>query len=165
MIALGIDVSTRLLAVAAIDDTGDHHTVSIPLDPSLRGAQRLTAARGALLHTLARDTKLHANAAMVEIPWAKRGSSFALLSMAGVCLEVTQHALRGCVVMDVPTQTWKRESVGNGNASKDAVMVHARGLGYTGGSQDEADALCMAQAAMERLLRTVGRDDTVRAAA
>jgi Holliday junction resolvasome RuvABC endonuclease subunit len=35
--------------------------------------------------------------------------------------------------------------VGNGNASKEAVLAHAMSCGYTGERQDPADALAIAE--------------------
>jgi Holliday junction resolvasome RuvABC endonuclease subunit len=81
------------------------------------------------------------------------GSSFVLLSIAGVLMEAAQEAFPGAVVLDMPTQSWKRDSVGHGNASKAEVLEHAHGLGLIGNDQDVADALAMAQAGFESWAR------------
>lgn len=147
MICIGIDPSSKRIAVAALADDGDidHHVRRIA--PNLRGAQRLTAIRGGLVRDLISryDRPL---VIVVEIPWAnpKSGSSFVLMSIAGVLLEAAQNAHPDSVVIEMPTQVWKADSVGNGNASKAAVLEHAQALGMRGDDQDVADALCMAQA-------------------
>ena len=51
----------------------------------------------------------------------------------------------------VMTKDWKKRSVGNGAAKKDAVMWWARQDGYTGLDQDEADAYCIAVAGRKLL--------------
>lgn len=152
--ALGVDVSTNKIALVALDTEGDLKAYNVPVMPGQHGAVRLRQVRAAVRAALqGRFPTVHA--AMVEIPWAKRGSSFALLSIAGVCLEAVQSVHHGAVVFDVPTQTWKLESVGHGNATKAQVAEHARGLGLLGDDQDQADACCLAQAALERLLRHI----------
>lgn len=86
---------------------------------------------------------------IVEIPWAAARSSWTLLSIAGVVVEACA-ATCGAPVMEMSTGTWKKLSVGHGNAMKPQVLEHAQKLGYTGTDQDVADALCMAQAGWKR---------------
>lgn len=157
MIALGIDVSSTKIAIAGIRDNGRLSTHALPLIEGAVGARRLREVRDvcwAILSTYARD----ATCVCVEIPWAssKGGSSFVLLSIAAVALEASQASMPGAVVMEVPTPSWKVETVGSGNATKDDVMAHVRGLGYDGQDQDVADALCLAQCARERWTRAAG---------
>lgn len=147
MICLGIDPSSKRLAFAALKDDGDiaHHVVVIP--DELRGAQRLHSIRRVTVESL--QGYGMPVVIVVEIPWANPkagGSSFVLLSIAGVLMEAAQEACPYAVVLDMPTQVWKRDSVGNGNASKADVLTHAQALGMVGTDQDVADALCMAQA-------------------
>lgn len=149
MNAIGIDPSTRRIAIAALTDKGrlKHRILSIP---DTRGAQRLRAIRDATADALTAFSEVAV--VVVEIPWAnpKFGSSFALLSTAAVLMEAAQFAHPGAIVLDMPTQSWKTNSVGHGNASKLAVMEHAYGLGLSVADQDVADAICMAQAGWER---------------
>lgn len=153
MIALGIDVSTKKLAIAGLREDGSitHHVLM--LDPNRRGAQRLREARTTAWAVLDGYRLQDVCAVVVEIPWAANKSSFALLSVAGVVMEAAQAALPNAVVLDVPTPTWKSETVGHGNATKLEVLDHVRGLGYGGADQDVADALCMAEVAWNRFKR------------
>lgn len=47
----------------------------------------------------------------------------------------------------LPPTSWKKEALGNGALKKPQIMDWARGVGYSGSSQDEADALGIARAA------------------
>lgn len=146
MIALGCDVSTKKLAFAGLREDGSITSHVLSLDPNRRGAHRLREARTTAWAVLDSYRLQEVCAVVVEIPWAGSSPSFSLLGIAAVVMEAAQAALPGAVVLDAPTQVWKRESVGHGNASKGEVADHAAGLGYEGGDQDVADALCMAQA-------------------
>ena len=148
MVALGIDPSSKRVAVAGLDENGSvsHQVFRIPDD--LRGARRLRYIRILLEVELRQWTQVAV--VVVEIPWANSSSSFVLLSSAGVLMESAQAAHHGAVVLDLTTNSWKRDSVGKGNATKDEVMAHAFGLGLDVEDQDVADALCMAQAGWVR---------------
>lgn len=143
LVCLGIDVSSTKIAVGAIREDGSiaYHAAALPLGAGARRLLTGLEATRAVLHPY----RAVAAVIVVEIPWASGASSFALLSMAGVAMAAAQQACPGAVVTDCPTPTWKLESVGRGNATKQDVMVHAHALGYTGVDQDVADALCMAQ--------------------
>jgi Holliday junction resolvasome RuvABC endonuclease subunit len=143
---LGIDPSSRRIAVAAITDTGDigHHVQIIP--DGHKGARRLHLIRRVMLDSLRAYGR--PEVVVVEVPWSPR-PSVVLHQISGVLLEVAQEAFPCAVVIDMPTQVWKRDSVGPGNASKAQVLAHAHGLGLIGNDQDVADALCMAQAGFE----------------
>lgn len=165
MVALGIDPSTQKIAVAGLHESGDvsHQTFRVPAD--LRGARRLRHIRILLEVELRQWSPVPV--VVVEIPWAnpkKGGSSFALLASAAVLMEAAQAAHHGAVVLDMPTQSWKSDSVGSGNASKEQVMAHALGLGYDGADQDVADALCMAQSGWVRWHHAVRATEARRAA-
>lgn len=153
MIALGVDVSTKKIAFSTIDDDGRIVPNVHILLGDHRGARRLCEARRIARTQARRYSDLAV--AVVEIPWARSGSSFALLSIAAVCLEAVQAEHPGAVVLDLPTQSWKLDSVGRGNASKDECMAYAHGLGMMGADQDVADATCMAQAAWYRWSKAI----------
>jgi Holliday junction resolvasome RuvABC endonuclease subunit len=146
---LGIDPSSRRIAVAALKDNGDiaHHVQVIP---NLRGARRLHLIRRVMVESL--QGYGNPSCVVVEIPWG-RTNSFVLHSIAGVLMEAAQEAFPHAVVLDMPTQVWKRESVGKGNASIPEYVAHAQGLGMVGDDIDVAAALCMAQAAFESWAR------------
>jgi len=147
---VGIDVSTANLAFCGIANNGDITTRVIPLDPSLRGGWRFSEA-----HRLAHIGLAQFSAVVavgVEIPWAVR-PSFDLLGVAAVASMAAQERLPSAVVMEMTTGSWKKESVGFGNASKADVMAHAQSRGLLLDDQDLADALCIAEC-------MVGRWDT-----
>lgn len=155
MIALGLDISTTEFAIATLDDHGDHHAFRVPI-PQAKGARRLCAARSGLISSL-RYRDIHTDVAFIEIPWTPR-PNLALMTLAGTAMEGIQCIYPGAVVIEGSASVWKKQTVGNGQATKDQVMAHACGIGYTGTSQDEADALVMAQCALEQLLTTIGRE-------
>jgi Holliday junction resolvasome RuvABC endonuclease subunit len=163
MVSLGIDVSTRKIAVAALPEPGKTFTLDAPLrhdaldiPTGLAGARRLNQIR---MRTYSHISRMYQHAAVIviEIPWARADSSFALLSAAGVVMEAAQAAVVGAVVKEVPTPTWKAHSVGHGGANKSQVMDYARTLGYDGDDQDIADALAMAAAGWDFWRRDVDR--------
>lgn len=156
MLALGIDISTRKIAVVGITERGDLHTHAIGVPAGRTGAQRLCVMRTVLASSLKAERWQDTCVALVEIPWAAGSSSFALLSATGVVLETVQAQFPGAIVMDVPTPSWKRETVGHGMAPKQDCMTYAQGIGYDGTDQDLADAACMASAAWGRWHAQVG---------
>ena len=157
---LGCDVSTKKIALGVLRYDGRVDWDTIRLPPDLKGAQRNRVARGLLLDALdARWTGI--DAAVIETPWAGgSASSWSLLSLAAVCAEAVQTARPGCIVLEYTAGTWKKDTVGHGNATKDEVSAHvAAAHGYTGGDQDVADALCMAECARERWWRDIEPDE------
>lgn len=152
MIAMGLDIKTDQLAFGTIDDHGDTHTFSLPVDATAKGARRLCHLRATTIAGL-RFRDVHADVVVIEVAWP----GFVLLSYTSVCMEAIQHIYPGAIVMEVSAGTWKKEALGHGKASKQDALDHAAGLGYTGTDDNEAEALCMAQVAMERLLTRIGR--------
>lgn len=156
MIALGFDISTSKVAIAGITDQGDIQTHAVHVPAGHVGARRLCVLRSALASSLVASRWQDACIAVIEIPWAAGDSSFALLSATGVVMETVQHAFPGAVVMEVPTPSWKLETIGRGSAPKSDCMAYARIRGYDGDDQDIADALCMAACAWSRWHRELG---------
>lgn len=150
MIALGCDVSTKKVAIAGIreDGTQTHHTLL--LDHNQRGARRLVEARS-VAFTVLRGYRAECHSVMVEEAW--KGD---IQRIAIVVSEAAQAALPGALVWTASPGMWKRETIGDGAATKDVVMAAAQGLGYEGRDQDLADALVMAQCAWERWNRALG---------
>jgi Holliday junction resolvasome RuvABC endonuclease subunit len=150
MVALGIDCSTRKLAVAGIREDGSIATHALELSPTARGARRLVGAR-TVAHAVLQPYAGEACACVIENPLNRR-ANMQLLGVAFVVIEAAQAAMPGCVVMDAHVGVWKREALGDGygGADKALVMAHARGLGYEGDDQDLADALTMADCAWGR---------------
>jgi Holliday junction resolvasome RuvABC endonuclease subunit len=143
---LGIDPSSVRIAVGALTDTGDigHHVQIIP--DGHKGARRLHLIRRVMLDSLRAYGR--PEVVVVEVPWSPR-PSVVLHQIAGVLLEVAQEAFPCAVVIDMPTQVWKKWSVGPGNCSHSEYLAHAQGLGMEGKDLDVAAALCMAQAGFE----------------
>jgi Holliday junction resolvasome RuvABC endonuclease subunit len=161
MLSIGIDVSTRKLAVAGIREDGGIATHALELSPTARGARRLVGARTtahAVLSSYANDCA----ACVIENPLNRR-ANMQLLGVAFVVIEAAQAAMPGAVVMDAHVGVWKREALGDGfgGADKALVMAHARGLGYEGDDQDLADALAMADCAWGRWRRAQATRDRV----
>ena len=67
---------------------------------------------------------------------------------------VNEKAEHPVSVFTLPVPTWKKHSVGKGNATKAEVMQWANAHGYEGNHQDAADAWCIAHAG--RALLTEG---------
>lgn len=150
---LGVDVSTKKIAVAGLRYDGTIEQAVLFLDPDGRGARRLHEAREQVTDRLRGIFGPRVDAVCVETPWAGTRPSYPLLGLAAVCLEAIQATWPGAVVMDVTTGEWKRETLGDGhgNATKEQVMTHVRAAhGYSAGDQDVADALAMAECARER---------------
>lgn len=150
--ALGIDVSTRKLAFAALDEHGNvrHSVFNLA---SATGARRLVSVREVTRAALGS----YRDACVIAVEWPAVGAATNehLMAAAAVVLEAAQSARPDAVVLDVRIGTWKRDSVGFGNATKGHVMMHARALGYDGVDQDVADATCIAQYALEAWMRQV----------
>jgi Holliday junction resolvasome RuvABC endonuclease subunit len=148
VICLGIDVATTKLAIGGIREDGSvvYHVGALPVGT---GSRRLLAGLD-ITHAMLHPYRIDAAVIVVEIPWARASSSFALLSMAGIAMAGAQQTCPGAVVIDAPTPSWKLGSVGHGNATKAEVLAHANAIGYEGIDQDCADAVCMAQFAWTR---------------
>lgn len=52
----------------------------------------------------------------------------------------------------LPPASWKKTALDNGTAKKHDIMAWAKSIGYTGSSQDEADALGIARAGEKRTI-------------
>lgn len=148
MISLGIDVSTKKIAVAGIRSNGSVVTRALELNPDHRGARRLVAARTTAYAALGG----HAGEAcivVIEEPWHRHNSA-PLLGVAYVVIEAAQASCPGAVVMDVKPASWKKDVLGHGRAGKDDALEFAERYGYAGGDDDIADALCLAQLGWDR---------------
>lgn len=67
-----------------------------------------------------------------------------LMYVAGVVQAALFEALGGVPVWTVPTSTWKKNSVGYGNASKEQVRAWVLRQDQRPATQDECDAYAMA---------------------
>lgn len=144
----GVDVGLRRISIASKGD--ELHVVSAATTPKTKIGQALV--------DLAFETRAAADellvisgvptAVVVESPFG-RFPNPSLQYAAGVILE-TLARMFGEAVHALPSTQWKIATVGKGNAKKPEVMEWAKANGYTGESQDEADAVCIA-IATERL--------------
>jgi hypothetical protein len=155
--SVGIDPAlAKPTAIAALDEQGNIRTRTVIGIGA--GARRLLMIRSVALPFL--RTFNDVAVITVETPMAVRGQQAGMISLLqcqGVLLEAAQHAHPGAVVLDSPPPTWKKWSVGNGNASKAEYIAHAQGLGLDSDDEDLAAAVCMAQAGLERFLRETAR--------
>ncbi len=159
MISLGVDISTKKIAIAGIRRGVKGFTLvtrSLDLSPDARGARRLVGARMIAYASLG-GHNTEAAIIVVEAP-INKAQNYELLAIANVVEEAAQSACQGAVVMSCPPATWKLAVLGRGNATKDDALAFAHGLGYVGDDDDIADALCLAQLGWNRW-------DTRRAAA
>jgi Holliday junction resolvasome RuvABC endonuclease subunit len=154
MIAVGLDVSTRRIAIAAVTDEVRRVQV-VELDARERGARRYMQARAAVRAAIEHKFR-DATVFGVEVPFTPHQNQ-ALMGLAAVSLEAVQAAMPYAVVLDLNTGTWKKDTVGHGNATKDQVAAWALGLGYDGDDQDVCDAIGVAVCARERWLAEIGR--------
>lgn len=153
MIAWGVDVSTKRIAIGGVDGDDRIFSTSLDVDPTLRGAQRLVAVRRAAQQAGWRLSQMMAGqprAILVEDPTFGGRSNPPLIQAFGVTLEAMAFDYV-CPVLEIPVGTWKKEVLGKGNAMKDAIWTHAVQAGGHPANQDEADAICVALAARGRL--------------
>ena len=139
--AWGVDVSTKRIAIAAAPLNGDNViTWHTDIEKGPRDAQRLHVIRTACHRHIALPRP---SLIVVENPKTIRGGAV-LIMVAGVVMEGLFGRYK-VPTSDVPIPTWKKDVVGNGNASKEQISDHAfRVLGARPRNQDEADAACIA---------------------
>ena len=143
----GVDVSTRRVAVGKFSSKKTVRWESRDIPQDARGAQRLARIRRATVDLCQQPVGLQPRLVLVEDANVGAAANKPLLQAVAVVFEAVFATLR-CEVREVPVGTWKKATIGRGNAQKPEVMAFARGLGYTGDLQDEADALVIASMAL-----------------
>jgi len=142
----GVDVSTKRLAFGF--SNGDTTTLSLAVE---EGSRRLSEAHSAISQ---RSAELAGSyppfCVFVEEPMGKFHNR-SLDNMAAITQAAIYSALETrypypVSVLTIPPPQWKSTIGIPGNASKEEVMAWARSVGYSGDSQDEADALAIAYA-------------------
>jgi Holliday junction resolvasome RuvABC endonuclease subunit len=150
VLCVGVDVSTKALAVGGIRADRSITVSRLELDPKARGARRLVGARSTaygVLSAFAADVAVIA----VEVPIVGgRANNKELLAVAYVVVEAAQAACPGAIVMDVPLSTWRKDVLGRGNADKHDALWHVEKFGDMGDDHDIAEALCVAEYAWQR---------------
>lgn len=163
MIALGIDVSTKKIAIAGIRDNDTIVTKALELNPKARGARRLVGARLVARAALSGHAS-EACMVVVENPMHAR-PNMGTLGIAFVVIEAAQAACPNAVVMDCPPSTWRKSVLGHGRADKDDALRYVKRYGYLGNDDDIAEALCLAQLGWDRWNAATTRTQDARAAA
>lgn len=147
----GLDVSTKQVALAALHDDGrfETKTLCVAAPP---GTRRLWLAYNALTPWV-RGIARHRPPRVVFVERPRGAITHAsLLDMIGVVKASIYAGLEGLtpfevLVTDIPIGTWKKNSVGFGNASKEQIRDWAEDFGIDPtASEDECDALGVAVA-------------------
>ena len=147
----GVDPSTKRVAIAAAGSRPTVRTIEVP--STLRTGARLDWILGAT-YGLARELAEQCPPLYV---WIEQPAAFGrqpepeLYYAVGVVQAAIYSALRDIwphpvEVRTIPIGTWKKNSVGKGNATKEDVLWWSIDHGYTGTSEDEADAWAIAHA-------------------
>jgi Holliday junction resolvasome RuvABC endonuclease subunit len=135
----GIDVSTKTIAIAVLDQ-GRMRTLEVSLGENpVRRLSRATELGymwiGSTTVVVPEDPPMVKNSAVHR----------ALCEVLGAFLSGCEHA--AWVHPGMPVNSWKKASVGWGNASKGDVRLWAETkYGYTGESQNICDAIGIAHA-------------------
>lgn len=121
---------------------------------------RCDAREGERLGLMDRQVRIYARQAAGRYPpacvWVEQASGRfpnpQLAYSVGVVQAAIFEALGGIPVWTMPSGTWKRRTVGRGNATKPQVRAWVQALGVAARSQDEADAVAIACAGRAMLL-------------
>jgi Holliday junction resolvasome RuvABC endonuclease subunit len=140
----GIDPGSLGAGLAALDDDGNLQTRHITIRSDLEIPDRFVALRNQARLWLSGLVDDGCWCVVVERPGTRFGGA-TLMGSYGVLVEAARSVLP-CPVLTLASGEWKRHALGNGAAKKADVMAGARLLGYTGGIQDVADAVCIAEA-------------------
>jgi Holliday junction resolvasome RuvABC endonuclease subunit len=148
----GIDpaISRQAVAFAPVDG-GPVEVRTLLTDSEAREGQRLG--------WLDRQLRIAARQWAAEYPpacvWVEQPSgrfrNLGLVYATGVVQAALFETL-ACPVWTMPSSTWKRRTVGAGNATKPQVLAWVTRLGVDVASQDEADAVAIAGAGRAMLL-------------
>lgn len=150
----GVDPSTLRVAVGVVKPytaAGDRLVWdTLSLEQRDRGARRLRWAHRELVPWFGVWADEHPpQFVLVEQPFGKHVHPESYF-MVGVVLAAVAEAVGDRVpVGTCSPPEWKKLALGagRGGADKEQVLVWARAAGYTGGLQDEADAVAIATAA------------------
>ena len=154
---IGIDPASSQAGLAAFDETGTLLTHEIQVRGQM--PDRLVQLRQEARAWLSPLADQGAWCAVVERPSTRHGGA-TLLGAYGVMVEVAASVLACPVLTLVPTEIDGPAGVAaptRGVNRKARTMARARTLGYTGDSQDIADAVVCAEAARVLTLRTTTR--------
>lgn len=120
--------------------------------PNLERAHRLAA----IMQWLQIDIQWHLlDAVIYETPFARgRDATRSLWGTAGLIEAIASS--RNLPVVDAAVPTIKKFATGSGRGSKEEMIAAAKGFGYKGDNEHEADAVCLlryAEANLERITK------------
>lgn len=147
MRSIGIDPDSTAFVMVSMDEDGGVVTRRVPLVKTRDQAARLVNIR--MMATFQLVAENDVAVITIEIPWGNPSNPH-LMAIHGVLQEAAKWTHPDAVVLATPTQSWKKDTVGRGNATKAEVMAHARARGLSESDQDLADALCMAESGWSR---------------
>ncbi len=141
-----VDVAVAHLAFAyAQHPTGPIDTTTLRLDTEFREGERLAMIDRRVRHYAARQAAVYPPAVVwLEQPTGAHPKP-ALMYAAGV-VQAALFAQLAVPVWTIPPASWKRNSVGHGNATKDQVAAWVYERGGRCDTQDQADAYAIAAA-------------------
>lgn len=160
---MGVDLSSYSIAMVVLEDSKPYESYKVTVETKYRKDRALVAH---LLYTAALRlvTMSHPDAIFIEEPVVAGARNLrSSLLIAQVCGVMLVAAGMGRVVKLTPVSSWKVETVGHGNADKDAIRrwldhVHPAIAKECGLDQDLYDASCVALYGQGLL----GRGDAVR---
>lgn len=141
---LGFDPSSRQVGMAALHENGDLRHQALHATGDV--ADRFVWLRGEIRSWVAPYADMGVMCVVIEDPATHLAGS-TLRASLGVVLEAVRSMLPNTAVHVLKSTEVKRRALGNGAGKKADLMAGARLLGYTGASQDVADAVCCADAA------------------
>lgn len=138
---VAIDPSLRSTGYATPEGVG----LLRPPKDAAEGPARLAWIRNAVLELVA-----DADLVLLEgYAWFAEGRAAVSLGELGGVLRLMLHEI-GVPYIEIDPNRLKKYATGAGNAKKEAVLVAAvRRFGYTGSSNDEADALVLRKMALD----------------
>ncbi|CAA9323168.1 MAG: hypothetical protein AVDCRST_MAG68-2088 [uncultured Gemmatimonadetes bacterium] len=142
---VGIDPASYDTGLAAIRHDGSIRTTTLTVTGDL--PDRLTALRVGARAWLAPISDEGTWACVVERP-STRHTNASLMASYGVLLEAARSTLKCPVIVLGPAELDRLIKAPPAPSRKERLVLHARLLGWTGTSQDEADALAAADAAL-----------------
>ena len=157
---IGVDPASSTAGLAAFDEAGLLLTHEIHVRGQM--PDRLVQLRQEARAWLSPLADQGAWCAVVERPSTRHGGA-TLLASYGVFVEVAASVLSCPVLTLVPTEIDGPAGVAaptRGVSRKARTMARARTLGYTGDSQDIADAVVCAEAARVLTLGRIARTET-----
>jgi hypothetical protein len=144
----GVDIAASNIAVGCWLPTDEHKTATVHLNPKNRGADRIRAAHYALVPHLHALREEWGEPGLVLIEKPHMGHDFFMFTG---CVITSVCEATPAVVHVLGASDWKKRAGFDARLrrveSKAEIMAWARGVGYAGDSQDEADALGLAHAA------------------